>query len=76
MSHRLLQRYLDKKRSPNAPEYEEKCKHLSEREQLAPKAEHDSIKHMQVKYMQNHSHEEFKGIISGITEWAKYLKIV
>jgi len=76
MVHRLLQHYLDKKNSPKAPEYEEKCKHSSEREMLATKAERDSIKYMQVKYMQNHLHEEFEGVISGITEWGMYVEIV
>ena len=31
MVHRLLQDYLDKKKSPNAEPYEELCKHSSER---------------------------------------------
>jgi len=76
MTHRLLQHYLDKKNPPKADAYEEKCKHSSERELLATKAERDSIKYMQVKYMQKHLHEEFEGIISGITEWGMYVEIV
>ncbi len=76
MAHRLLQHYLDKKNPPKADAYEEKCKHSSERELLATKAERDSIKYMQVKYMQNHLHEEFEGVISGITEWGMYVEIV
>jgi len=75
MTHRLLQHYLDGKSSPKFPIYEEKCKHSSEREQLASKAERASIKYMQVKYMQNHLHEEFEGVISGITEWGIYVEI-
>lgn len=76
MTHRLLQHYLDKKNAPKADAYEEKCKHSSERELLATKAERDSIKYMQVKYMQNHLNEEFEGVISGITEWGMYVEIV
>ena len=76
MTHRLLQHYLDKKNSPKADGFEEKCKHSTEREILATKAERDSIKYMQVKYMQNHLHEEFEGVISGITEWGMYVEIV
>ncbi len=76
MTHRLLQHYLDKKRSPSSAVYEEKCKHSSDREQLATKAERASIKYMQVKYMQKHLHEEFEGVISGITEWGMYVEIV
>ncbi len=75
MTHRLLQHYLDGKNSPKFPIYEAKCKHSSEREQLASKAERASIKYMQVKYMQNHLHEEFDGVISGITEWGIYVEL-
>ncbi len=76
MTHRLLQHYLDGGKSVNAIVYEEKCKHASEMEQLATKAERDSIKYMQVKYMQKHQDEEFKGVISGVTEWGIYVEII
>ena len=75
MTHRLLQHYLDGKSSPQVALYEEKCKHSSDREQLATKAERDSIKYMQVKYMQAHLHEEFEGVISGITEWGLFVEL-
>jgi exoribonuclease R len=38
-------------------------------EGLATSAERDSIKYMQVKYMQDHKDQEFLGVISGVTEW-------
>ncbi len=75
MTHRLLQHYLDGEKSPNAEIYEEKCKHTSKMEELASKAERDSIKYMQVKYMQDHQDEEFEGVISGVTEWGIYVEI-
>jgi len=75
MTHRLLQHYLDGGKSPKSDLYEEKCKHSSEREQLASKAERDSIKYMQVKYMQDHQDQEFYGVISGVTEWGIYVEI-
>ena len=53
MAHRLLQHYLDGGKSPNVAEYEEKCKHCSQMERLAADAERDSIKFMQVKFMEN-----------------------
>jgi exoribonuclease R len=31
---------------------------------------------MQVKYMLDHQHEEFLGVISGVTEWGIYVEIV
>jgi len=76
MTHRLLQHYLDGGKSPKSESYEDKCKHSSEREQLASKAERDSIKYMQVKYMQDHQDQEFEGVISGVTEWGIYVEII
>jgi len=75
MTHRLLQYYLDGGTSPKADVYEEKCKHSSQMEELAAKAERSSIKYMQVKYMQDHQDKEFKGVISGVTEWGIYVEI-
>jgi ribonuclease R/exosome complex exonuclease DIS3/RRP44 len=76
MTHRLLQHYLDGGKSPKAAIYEEKCQHSTEQEILASKAERDSIKYMQVKYMQDHQDQEFKGVISGVTEWGIYVEII
>jgi ribonuclease R/exosome complex exonuclease DIS3/RRP44 len=75
MTHRLLQQYLDGGKSADKDAYEQKCKHSSEREQLATKAERDSIKYMQVKYMQDHLNEEFEGVISGITDRGLYVEL-
>jgi ribonuclease R len=76
MVHRLLQYYLDGGKSVNNDEYEEKCEHSSSMESLATSAERDSIKYMQIKYMQDHQNEEFLGVISGVTEWGIYVEIV
>tara|TARA_B110000090_G_scaffold79259_1_gene90285 strand:- start:427 stop:948 length:522 start_codon:yes stop_codon:yes gene_type:complete len=75
MTHRLLQHYLDGGDTPKATLYEEKCKHSSNREELASKAERSSIKYMQVKYMQDHKDEIFEGVITGVTEWGIYVEI-
>ena len=75
MTHRLLQYYLEGGKSPNQDDYETKCKHSSKQEELASKAERQSIKYMQVKYMQDHKDEEFSGVISGVTEWGVYVEI-
>jgi len=76
MVHRLLQFYLDGGKSVDADMYEEKCVHSSNMESLATNAERDSIKYMQIKYMQDHKDEEFLGVISGVTEWGIYVEIV
>jgi len=75
MTHRLLQHYLDGGNSAKQEVYEEKCKHSSKREELASKAERDSIKYMQVKYMQDHKDEVFDSVITGVTEWGIYVEI-
>ena len=76
MVHRLLQDYLDGGSSANAEAYEKKCKHSSDMEYLASSAERDSIKYMQIKFMQDHKDEEFRGVISGVTEWGIYVEII
>ena len=76
MVHRLLQYYLDGGKSVDAEVYEEKCVHASNMEGLATNAERDSIKYMQIKYMQDHKDQEFVGVISGVTEWGIYVEII
>ncbi|CAM4149447.1 ribonuclease R [Zobellia roscoffensis] len=76
MVHRLLQHYLDGGASAKEEVYEQKCKHSSDMEYLASSAERDSIKYMQIKFMQDHQDQEFVGVISGVTEWGIYVEII
>ncbi len=76
MAHRLLQQYLDGEKSASESIYEDKCKHSSNMEYLATKAERDSIKYMQIRFMQDHQDEEFLGVISGVTDWGIYIEII
>jgi ribonuclease R/exosome complex exonuclease DIS3/RRP44 len=76
IAHRLLQHYIDGGKSVSEEDYEEKCVHSSQMEGLAAQAERDSVKYMQVKYMQDHKDEEFLGVISGVTEWGIYVEII
>ena len=76
MAHRLLQQYLDGQKSANEDIYEDKCNHSSNMENLATKAERDSIKYMQIKFMEDHKAEEFVGVISGVTDWGIYVEII
>ncbi len=76
MVHRLLQHYLDGGKSPEAFKYEEQSKHASQREYLAVSAERDSVKYMQIKFMEDHRDQEFTGVISGVTEWGIYVEII
>ena len=75
IAHRLLQHYLDGGKPVDKETYEEKCEHCSQRERLAADAERDSIKYMQVKFMDKHVGEEFSGVITGVTEWGIYVEL-
>ncbi len=76
MVHRLLQHYLDKGKSVNKKEYEEKCIHSSEREKRAADAERASIKYKQVEFMSLTTNKIFKGVISGVMEFGIFVEIV
>ena len=76
MGHRLLQHYLDGGKSADEEVFETKCLHSSTMEGLATNAERDSIKYMQVRYMQDHRDQEFLGVISGVTEWGIFVEII
>ncbi|MFP3592078.1 ribonuclease R [Chryseobacterium sp. SIMBA_038] len=75
IAHRLLQHYLDGGKSPSREEVEEKAKYCSSRERLAADAERDSIKFMQVKFMEKHLGETFSGVISGVAEFGFWVEI-
>ena len=74
--HRILQNYLSNEKSENKGLLEEICKHSSHREQLATKAERDSIKYMQTVYMKDKIGRRFKGVITGVTERGLYVEII
>ena len=76
MVHRLLEQHLTKQKTPSIEELENNCAHSSQRELLATKAERDSIKFMQIKFMENHVGEVFEGVISGVTDRGLYVEII
>jgi ribonuclease R len=75
MVHRLLARYLDGGRSVVAQKWEEMCRHSSDMEVRASNAERSSVKYKQVEFMSNHIGEQFKGVISGVTDWGLYVEL-
>lgn len=75
IAHRLLQHYLDKGKSPDRASYQVQAQHCSQMERLASDAERDSIKFMQVKFMENRLGETFNGVISGVAEFGFWVEI-
>lgn len=75
MAHRLLQTYLDGGKSADAEFYEVACAHSSAMEKRAADAERASIKYKQAEYLEENIGTEYKGIISGVTEWGMYVEI-
>ncbi len=76
MVHRLLYSFLENKKGITREILEEACKHVSKREQLATKAERDSIKYMQMVFMENKIGYKFNGVISGVTDRGIYVEII
>ena len=75
MVHRLLQHYLEGGKSYNKNKIENLCKHSSEMEIIASKAERDSIKYMQTKYISRFVGHIFDGIISGVTDFGIFVEV-
>ena len=75
MVHRLLQRYLDGKRSADKDMHEALCVRCSEREVIAAEAERASIKYKMVEFMADRIGEEFDGHISGLSEWGIFVEL-
>lgn len=75
MVHRLLQHYLDGGKAPGRDAYEETCEYASDRERVAVEAERNSIKYMQVKFMEDKVGQDFMGTITGVTEWGIFVEL-
>ncbi len=76
MVHRLLEYYLEGKRSVNKEIYEEKCEHSSDMEKRAAEAERASIKYKQVEFLLDKVGQTFDGLISGVSKWGIFVALV
>ncbi len=77
MVHRLLYRYLyEKKDSADESKYAKRCKHSTEMEIMAQRAEWASIKYKAIEYMKDKVGQEFEGIIAGLSEWGIFVQLI
>jgi ribonuclease R len=74
--HRLLTRYLDGKYNINKSKLEGKCKHLSDRERKAQKAERESIKFKQAEYMSTKVGKIFMGVVTGVIDTGVFVELI
>ena len=73
--HRLLEQIQKEDFGKLDKNLQKKAIYCSEQEMVAAKAERDSIKFMQIKFMQDKIGETFSGIISGVSDWGIYVEI-
>ena len=73
--HRKLFSSLGEKQVHTKDQLEHTCNHISKMEKQAVDAERASIKYMQVMYLKEKIGEQFKGMISGLTDWGIYVEL-
>ncbi len=76
MVHRLLEGYLEGRKSADQNTYEEACKHSSDMEKMAVEAERASIKYKQVEFLEDKVGKIFPGVISGVSKWGIFVELV
>lgn len=75
MVHRMITHYFSGGASLPQEEYEGYAQHCSNQEQVAAKAERESIKYKQVEYMSARLGKVFDGVVSHVTEWGLYVEL-
>ena len=75
MVHRILNKLLQNKEGTLVNDIDQCCIQSTKQEINATKAERESIKYMQVKYMEDKIGQIFKGIISGINDRNIYVEV-
>ncbi len=75
--HRILERNLAKQEYRLDKDWlEDNCRHISERERAAVKAERESTSYFQVLYIKDHVGEEFDGTVAGIIERGVFVSLI
>ena len=79
--HRVIKKYLnegnpqDRVRKKMLAKMEQYAVQSSEREKIAEEAERESVDLKKVEFMKRHLHEEFQGIISGVTQFGFFVEL-
>ncbi|MCK9476958.1 MAG: VacB/RNase II family 3'-5' exoribonuclease [Candidatus Muirbacterium halophilum] len=74
-THRLLENtLLHYKNKVDKKKLEETCKHISNREALACKAERESVKYKQAEYLQDKIGQVFDAVINGIQKYGIFIE--
>jgi ribonuclease R len=79
--HRVIKKYLnegnpaDRVRKKMLAKMEQYAVQSSDREKIAEEAERESVDLKKVEYMRRHLHEEFQGIISGVTQFGFFVEL-
>lgn len=74
--HRILEGNLGKAEyRPDKDALEATCKHISERERAAVKAERESTSYFQVLYIKDHIGDEFAGTVNGVIERGVFVQL-
>ena len=74
--HRVLEQNLGRAQfRANKDELEGHCRHISERERAAVKAERESTSYFQVLYIRDHIGEHFEGTVNGVIERGVFVQL-
>jgi len=75
MVHRLLEKYLEGRKSVKKDPYEEMCKHSSEMERKATQAERDSVKYKQVEFLLDKKEKCLMELFLGVSKWGIFVQL-
>ena len=73
--HRSLKAILANHRDGKTIKYEKLALHCSQKERVAEKAERESQKVMQLRFMENKVHQTFEGIVKHLTSYGAYVEL-
>ncbi len=73
--HRSLKQLIQKNRDTKMVKYEKLALHCSQQERTAEKAERESQKVMQLRFMENKVYQVFDGIVKHLTAYGAYVEL-